>query len=623
VLAALKECAAKEIAGAVVITAGFRETDEEGRAREADLRAWLRDRPLRIVGPNCLGWIRPSKRLNLTFAPGMPSPGSIAFISHSGALAVGILDWARDRKMGFSLFASLGNQADLTETDVLHAVARDPESRVIVAYIEGVTDGRRFFRALREASAVKPVVLLKAGRSEEGARAVSSHTGALAGSDAAFDAAVRQAGAIRVRTIEELFDLARALETQPAPRGRRLLVVTNGGGLGIIATDAARDAGLEIPATESSVRELVRAVLPATASLGNPIDLVGDADAARFSNVLHVLRGGAGYDAALILLTPQATTDSLGVARAIVGATRNWEIPIAVAFVGGPRVAPGAAAIEDANIPWFPFPERAVVALADMATLAERRGLRAPAAERVALPVDALHHLDRLRAAGSTQLGLLDIAPLLEAYGIRVATARLATTADAAGAIAEQIGWPVALKIVSPDVSHKSDVGGVRVGLRSVAEVTDAATEMLNRVGAERPAARLQGFLVQQVVDKERELLLGMVRDPQFGPLVVVGFGGLYVEILKDTATRLAPVALSEALVMLDELRMAPLLRGVRGEAPVDRTAVARAISQFARVTIDFPALAEIEVNPLMAGPGGAVAVDARARLTEGRADDT
>jgi acetyltransferase len=618
VLPALKECAAKGVRGAVVISAGFRETGDEGRAREAELRAWLRDQPLRVVGPNCLGWIRPSRRLNLTFAPGLPPVGSIAFVSHSGALAVAILDWARDRRMGFSLFASLGNQADVTETDLLRAVAADAESRVIVGYFEGVADGRAFVQALRAAAAVKPVVLLKAGRSAEGARAVSSHTGALAGSDAAFDAAVRQAGAVRVRTIEELFDLARALESQPLPRGRRLAVLTNGGGLGIVATDAARDAGLEVPPTPEPARNRLQRVLPPTAGLGNPIDLVGDADAARFSNALHAL-GDAEADLALILLTAQATTDSLGVARAISGATRGWSIPVAVAFVGGPRVSAGAHAIEDAGLPCFPFPERAVAALAGMAVLAERR--RAPATEPSpgVPPPAAVAGLERLLAAGVSRPGLPDLEPLLRAYGIGTVPSEVTTTADEVGAAADRLGYPVALKIVSPDVTHKSDVGGVRLGLASCAEVVEAARAMHGRVAAREPRVTVAGFMVQRMVPPGRELLLGVVRDPQFGPLVVVGFGGVYVEVVRDTALRLAPVSASAALAMLDELRLAPLLRGIRGEPPVDRAAVAETVSRFSRLAAELPALVEIEVNPLVAWSVGATAVDARATLTPPR----
>jgi len=357
----------------VVISAGFRETGGEGIRREADLRAWLRGQSMRILGPNCLGWIRPACRLNVTFAPGMPEPGGIAFISHSGALAVAILDWARERRVGFSLFASLGNQADVNESDLLEAVAADPETRVIAGYFEGVADGQRFLDALAAAAAVKPVVLLKTGRSPEGARAVSSHTGALAGSDRAFDAAVRRAGALRVETVEELFDLARGLGSQPLPRGRRLVVVTNGGGLGIVAADAARAAGLSMEPLGEPVRRRLAEGLPATASLGNPIDLVGDADARRYGHALHAL-GGDQADAMLVLLTPQAATDSASVARTIAAATRGWSIPVVAAFVGGVRVAPGVRTLEEAGVPCYEFPEPAVRTLAGMARLTERRG---------------------------------------------------------------------------------------------------------------------------------------------------------------------------------------------------------------------------------------------------------
>jgi acetyltransferase len=615
VLAALEQCVAKGIGGAVIISAGFRETPGEGVRREAELRAWLRDHPIRVLGPNCLGWIRPSRRLNLTFAPGMPEPGGIAFISHSGALAVAILDWERDRRVGFSLFASLGNQADLNESDLLGAVAADPETRVIACYLEGIADGRRFLEALGGAAALKPVVLLKTGRSAEGARAVSSHTGALAGSDRAFDAAMRQAGALRVDTVEELFDLARGLATQPQPRGRRLVVVTNGGGLGVVAADAARAAALDLPALSEPVRRRLAEGLPATASLGNPVDLVGDADARRYSHALHSL-GPDCADALLVILTPQAATDAAGVARTIAGATRGWPIPVVAAFVGGARVAPGVRALEEAEIPCYAFPETAVKTLAGMARLTERQR-KSPA--EPAVPSDnaaARQWRAGLGAGGPRQLGLLDLAPLLAAYAIPCLAGRVARSAEDAAAVAEGMGFPVALKIASPDITHKTEVGGVVLDLHDARAVREAAALVLSRVAAARPQAVLRGVLVEPMAPAGKELLLGGVRDPQFGPLVMVGSGGIYVEIFADTAARLAPVSPAEALEMLDELKIAPLLRGVRGERPVDRAALSGIVGRFAQLLVDLPDVDEIEINPLMAGPDGAMAVDARARLS-------
>jgi acetyltransferase len=621
VLPTLVECVAKGVGGAVVISAGFREIGGEGQAREAELRTWLRDRPIRVLGPNCLGWIRPAHRLNVTFAPGMPRPGRVAFISHSGALAVAILDWSRERPMGFSLFASMGNQADLTETDILAAVADDPETQVIAAYLEGVADGRRFFETLRMLTVSKPVVVLKAGRSAEAARAVTSHTGALAGSDRAFEAAVKQAGAVRVRSVEALFDLAHALERQPVPRGRRLAVVTNGGGLGIVATDAARDVGLVVPSLGAEVEARLRAVLPPTASVANPVDLVGDASASRFHDALHALARTPVVDATLVLLTAQATTDSANVGRAIASATRGWSIPVVSAFVGGPRVAPGSAALEEAGIPCYPFPERAVGALGGMALVGEARRQRSAPTPAIPRPDGVWSELQALRASGVERLGLLDLQPVLAAYGIRVAEAHLAATADAAAAVAAQIGFPVALKVVSPDIAHKTDVGGVRLGLASAHQVAEAARAMLERARRERPQARIEGVLVQPMVPRTREMLLGAVRDPQFGPMVVVGFGGIYVEVLDDTVARLAPIAPAEARTMLEELRMAPVLHGVRGEPPADLPALAEAISRFSLLAVHGPDLAEVELNPLMVGPDSVVAVDARAAFAARGAD--
>ena len=616
VLPALSACAAKGVAGAIVISAGFREAGPAGEAREADLRAWLRGQPLRVLGPNCLGWIRPSRRLNATFAPGMPEPGGIAFVSHSGALATAILDWARERHLGFSLFASLGNQADVTESDVLEAAAEDPETRVIALYLEGVADGHRFRAALRRAAAQKPVVVLKAGRSPEGARAVASHTGALAGSDAALDAAVREAGAVRVRTVEELFDLARGAARQPLPGGRRLLVVTNGGGLGVVATDAAREAGLEVPALDPRcgpawgrpaarrgprqsdrpdwrrgrrpVRERAprRRPRPRRRCRPRPHDRAGGHRRRR--DRASDPRSHPGLDAA--------------------GRRARWWA------AAGSRRASGSSRRPASPATRFPSPRSPRwQGLARLAEGARNRAVPTPASPGP--PAAAAAHVAALRSAGLARLGLLDLAPILTAYGIPLVLPQAAADPAEAAAVAARLGGPVALKIRSPDISHKTDVGGVVLGLVTPEAVGAAARAMLARVHDRRPGAAVHGFLVQPMAPPGRELLVGAVRDPQFGPLVMVGFGGVYVEVLRDTATRLAPVSTEEALRMLDELRMAPLLRGVRGEPPVDRMALAGALSRLARIAEDLPDLAEIELNPLVAGPDGVVAVDARARL--------
>jgi acetyltransferase len=613
VLPALEQCVARGVPAAVVISAGFREAGPEGRVREDALRAWLRRAPLRVVGPNCLGWIRPARRLNLTFAPGMPPPGPLGFVSQSGALATAILDWSREHGLGFSLLASLGNQADVNETDVIAALADDPDTRVILAYLEGVDDGRAFVAALGAAAARKPCVLMKAGRSAEGARAVASHTGALAGSDRAFDAAVRQAGALRVTTLEELFDVARALQAGRTPPGRRVILVTNGGGLGILAADAAREGGLEVTPLPEAAQARLRAVLPPHAATANPVDLVGDATPARYGAALEAL---AGEPASLVvMLAPQAATDAAGVARAVLGATRARQAPVLAVLAGGARVRPGVSALEDGAVPCYAFPERAVRALAHTVALAGRRrdpGTPPPAPD----PARLAAALGPARAA--VRLDLRQAAPLLAAYDIEVVPARLARSPAEAAAVARALGPPVAIKIVSPDISHKSDVGGVALGLATPEAAAAAAERMLDQVARRRPDARLHGVLVQAMAGGAvAELLLGMVRDVQFGPLVVVGFGGIFVEVLGDTATRLAPVDTAEARAMLAELRMAPALAGARGRAAADLEALAGVVSRFSRIAVDVPDLAELEINPLLADPGGARALDARGHMAD------
>jgi acetyl coenzyme A synthetase (ADP forming)-like protein len=616
VLAVLKQCVTKGVAGAVVISAGFQEAGDDGRTREAELRGWLADQPLRVIGPNCLGWIRPSRRLNLTFAAGTPAPGALGFFSHSGALGTAILDWSREHNLGFSVFASLGNQADVDETDLITALADDPETRVILGYIEGVTDGRAFFAALRAAAARKPCVLMKAGRSAEGARAVSSHTGALAGSDRAFDAAVRQAGALRVHALEELFDVARALVTGRTPPGQRVVLVTNGGGLGILATDAAREAGLTVTPPAPHVRAALCGVLPPHAAVGNPIDLIGDATPSRYGAALEVL--AAEPDSLIVMVAPQAATDAAGIARSILGATRGWPAPVLAVLAGGARVRPGIVALEEGGIPCYPFPERAVRALAHAASLASRRHVEDIRTPAVAVDRGALTAA-RTAARSAGRLGILEAAPLLEAYGIPVVPARRARTPAEAAEVARALGGAVALKVLSPDITHKSDVGGVALDVPAP-RAAAAAAELLARVGAAAPAARIDGVLVQPMAKSHGvELLLGMVRDPQFGPLVMVGFGGIFVEILGDVATRLAPIDRAEARAMLDELRMAPALRGARGRQPIDLDGLADVIARFSALVADVPELLELEINPLLADASGSRALDVRGRADADR----
>jgi acetyltransferase len=544
----------------------------------------------------------------------MPPAGSLGFFSHSGALCTAILDWSREHRLGFSLFASLGNQADVDETDLIRALADDPETKVILGYLEGVADGRAFFAALAAAAARKPCVLMKAGRSVEGARAVSSHTGALAGSDRAFDAAVRQAGALRVTTLEELFDVAHALVSGRTPPGHRVILVTNGGGLGILATDAASNAGLDVAALPAPVQARLAAVLPSHAATTNPVDLIGDATPSRYGDALHALAGESA--SVVVMLAPQAATDAAGVARAVLGATRDWRVPLLGVFAGGARVRPGVIALEEAGVPCYPFPERAVRALAHTVTLAQRR--RVPADPAAVDRVDPARLAAAIAGARAAQrLGLLEGAPLLAAYGLDVVPTRLARSPSEAVEAARVVGMPVAIKIVSPDITHKTDVGGVVLALASPDAVASATESMLSRIAQRQPNARLHGVLVQQMAGGDTtELLLGMVRDPQFGPLVMVGFGGIFVEILGDIATRLAPVTTAEALAMLAELRMAPALHGFRSRPPADLDALASTVSRFSRLAFDVPSLLELEINPLLAGPAGARALDVRGQMS-------
>ena len=615
-------CGRHGVAHLVVISAGFKEVGPEGARREAALVEVCRRYGMGLVGPNCLGVIDTHTPLNATFASAQPVQGSIAFISQSGALGSAILDWSHQQNIGFSRFISLGNKAGLTEVDLILDAASDPDTKVVCAYLEDVKDGARFLEVVAEATRRRPVLILKSGTSEAGTRAASSHTGALAGDDRAYQCAFNQTGVLRVQSLTELFGLATAFASQPLPAGPRVAIVTNAGGPGIIATDAVERLGLSMARFAPETIKALRERLPAECAVFNPVDVVGDAPPERYRVALEAVIRDPGVDALIVLLTPQVPTRPLEVARHVREVSRLApDKPVMVSMIGGEQVR---AAVEDLvahRIPCFTFPEEAVSALAGMVRYARRRQ-RGPSASATrwddVRPQEARAVLERVRAEGRRVLLGPEAAQVAAAYGIRVAPAELARTPEEAVAAADRIGYPVALKIASPEIVHKSDVGGVRLRLATADAVREAFVEIQERVAALMPQHRFYGIEVSRMMPPGQELIVGMVRDRQFGPVLAFGMGGIYVNLLKDVSFRLAR-ALSQADVeeMIQETKVYQLLRGYRGAEAADVAAIQEALGRVARLALDLEEVAELDVNPLFAYRAGEgyVAVDVKMTL--------
>jgi acetyltransferase len=586
-----------------VITAGFGEAGAEGAARERELVALAGEYGIELVGPNSLGVMSTRSGLNATFGPAMAEPGSVAFMSQSGAFITAVLDWANDEGFGFSDVVSLGNKAAMDETDFVRRWNRDPETNVVLAYLESVVDGRGFIEAARESDT--PVVAVKSGRTDAGAQAASSHTGAIAGSEAAYEAGFEQAGVLRAETTQELFDVAQALDGLPLPDDGTVAVVTNAGGPGVMTTDAVGDSDLSMASFADATRDRLVEALPDNANVHNPVDVIGDADVARFRTALDAVLSDEGVGAAVVVSAPTAVVDYGELADAVVDVQATHGKPVVTAFMGGSRVDEPADRLAAAGIPNYFDPARAVDSLDALATHARLRD-REFAAPREFADVDrerAREVLERVRGRDSNALGV-EAMELLDAYGIPTPAGAVVDSPAEAEAVAADLGDEVVMKIVSPDILHKSDIGGVKVGV-PVDEVRDAYEDLVTRARNYQPDARVLGVQVQELVDTADgvETIMGMTRDPQFGPLLMFGLGGVFVEVMEDTTFRVAPVSEREAETMLSEIQAAPLLRGARGRPPVDRAAVAECLERLGRLVDDFPAILELDVNPLVARP--------------------
>lgn len=619
VLDVADQCGRAGVRGIVVISAGFREVGGDGPAREHALAETVRSHGMRMIGPNCLGVLNtdPMYAMDATFAPCMPPTGRVGFVSQSGALGLSVLDYANEYEIGIAQFVSVGNSADVSVTDVLLEWELDPTVQVVLVYQESFGEPRRFLDVASRVTRGKPVIVLKAGRSAAGARAASSHTGALAASDAAVDALLAQAGVLRAGSIEELFDMAMAFGAQPLPRSRRTAVITNSGGPGILAADALAGSGLDLAELQPATIADLRSVLPAEASVRNPLDTIASARPAEYRAALETLLADQNVDSVLSIFVPPLGVREVEVAEAIGAAARTCPAkPVLAVLMGRDGLPEGRAALHERGIPAYVFPESAARALAALCRY--RESLNRPVSRPERLPINraaAGTIIAQAALEGRVRLDQAEALALIDAYGISIARPCVVHSADAAASAAASLGVPVALKVISPAIVHKTEVAGVRLGIAGSEQVRAAYAELLEAVAARAPEANISGVIVQPMVSEGREMIAGIVRDPLFGPLLMFGLGGILVEALHDVTFRLAPITAGDASAMITSLRSSSILSGLRGQPPADTDALVDILRRLSQLSIDFPAITELDVNPLVARPDGAVAVDARVSL--------
>ena len=613
--AALADCGARGIRAAIVMAGGFREIGPAGAALEDEILRIARENQIRILGPNCIGLLDTHYPLDATFLPPpLPAPGDIGFLSHSGAFCAAVIDWSRQQGFSFSRLVSLGNQGDITETDLLALMAADEHTRVLAMYIESLPDGNRFIEEARKVSAQKPIVALKVGRSASGRRAAASHTGALAGTDAAYESAFEKAGILRADTAEELFEWSRALAWLPLPTGRRMAVLTDAGGPGVMAADFIETHGMTLAELSAATREKLRALLPPAASLVNPVDMLSSASPHQYANSLQILLDDPSVDGVLLVLPPPPMYSTESVADSLIPLIQNSKKPVTIALMGSNLVREAWRRFTAARIPTYDFPERAASALSCLARRADYlRDLQTESAPAPTLDHAAISSL--LDGKPASWLDPEAADRLLAAARIPTAPVKLARSADEAASLARDLGFPLVLKIASPDILHKSDVSGIFLNLKSVDKVTSAFESALQNAKQAKPEALIEGCHLQRMIPSGQEVILGATRDPQFGSLIMFGSGGIDVEGLKDVAFSLAPLTVREAGRLIERTWAGRKLAGWRSIPPADRDAVREALLHLSELVHAHPEIAEIEINPLRVLDKGAVAVDVRIRI--------
>jgi acetyltransferase len=614
----------KNVKGAVVITAGFKEIGAKGLELENQLKDIARQYNISLIGPNCLGVINASNDvcMNASFATKMPKAGNIAFISQSGALCTAVLDYAQGRDVGFSKFISFGNKADVNEIDLLRYLKDDPDTDVILMYLEDITNGREFLETARQVTwdAKKPMLAIKSGRSVEGARAAASHTGSLAGSDSTYDAIFYQSGIMRVEGINDLFDYATAFAKQPVPNGKRIAIITNAGGPGIMATDAAIRHKLEIASLSEQTREKLKEVLPPTASIQNPVDVIGDATHERYEAAIQHILKDENVDSAIIILSPQAMTDVLETASIVPNVTKDIDKPVLCSFMGIVDVSEGVRHLEKHGIPNYAFPEAAVRTMAVMSFYGDllnldKRKVPTVSADRSA--ADALIK-NALADKDSCYLPEFHANQILDCYGFPLLKTALLRDFSDIDKLTDEISFPAAMKISSPDIVHKFDAGGVRLKIKTAEAAKQAFQEIIQNAKNYNPSALIDGVIIEPMAKKGIEVILGAARDPKFGPVCMFGLGGTFVEAIKDVTFRIAPMWEISAEIMIRTIKAYTILQGVRGAPPSDIEGIKDCILRLSQMLTNHPEIAELDINPLIVYPQGqgCVVADSRILLT-------
>ncbi len=617
----LEEAGQKQVKGAIVISAGFKEIGGHGVELENRLGEVVAKYDIRLVGPNCLGVINNNEniRMNASFATKMPKAGNIAFISQSGALCTAVLDYAEGRNIGFSKFVSFGNKADVNETDLLRYLKDDPDTDVILMYLEDITNGREFLETAREITweTRKPMLAIKSARSAEGARAAAFHTGSLAGSDNAYDAIFYQSGIQRVEGVDELFNYALAFAKQPVPKGNRIAIVTNAGGPGIMATDAAIRHDLKIAALSEETKQKLKQELPPTASIENPVDVIGDATHERYEAAIRHILMDENVDGAIVILTPQAMTDILETAEILPHVTKDIDKPVLCSFMGIVDVSEGIQYLEKHGIPNYVFPEDAVRSMASMAFYGRLLSLDRRQVRRVIADRDTAAALIEKKLAGrdSYYMSEKEANELLQCYGFPVLKSVLLKDSSEVDEAAEEILFPVAMKISSPDIIHKFDAGGVRLKIKTKEEARKAFEEIIENVKKFKPSAKIDGVIMERMARGGVEVILGAVRDPRFGPLCMFGLGGTFVEAIKDVTFRLAPMWEISAEIMIQTIKAYSILKGVRGEPPCDIDSIKDCLLRLSQMVSEHHQVAELDINPLIVYPEGEGCVVADSRI--------
>lgn len=603
---ALEQCGQKGIKGAVIISAGFKEVGGQGIEREEQIKQIAHKYGISFIGPNCLGIINtdPAVMLDASFARKMPEEGNIGFISQSGALCTAVLDYARAKHIGFSKFISIGNKADISEVDLLYYLKDDPKTKVILLYLEEISDGIDLVKAAKTVieETGKPVLAIKSGRTDAGASAAASHTGSLAGSDETCDAAFKQAGIIRCNDIEEMFNKAIAFTYQPLPKGKKVAIITNAGGPGVLTTDACIRYGLELPGLKPETTEILKKSLPKTANTNNPIDVIGDARADRYNIAVSSVLKDDNIDGVFVILTPQSMTEIESIAHEISRISSQFTKPIYTSFMGEADVAPGIDILQRNKIPHYILPESMPEAFA--ATYKFKKRLEEKQ-DPVQLFKDvdikkANSILDKAIAEEKKYLPEEEAAKILEAYNFPLLKSGLATSSDEAVKISEELGYPVVMKIISDDIVHKFDVGGVILDIKSKEEVFSSYNRIIENVRGVKPDARIKGVFIRRMIPPGEEVILGLKRDPSFGPVIMFGLGGIFVEVYKDVSFRIAPLDNISVNKLITETKASEILSGVRGRVPRDIKSLKECILRLSQLAVECPQIKELDINPLI-----------------------